>query len=303
MKLKIATSQFPVSADKELNRDCMLKQMKSAKQSGCDVVHFPEGSLSGYAGVDFATFDNYDWELLKQYTEEIMLFAKELRIWVIFGSAHLWANGQKPFNSVYVINNEGQIADRYDKLFCSGDAEGKTGDLAYYSSGNHFTMFTINGVNCSVQICHDYRYPELYRELKNRGAEVVFHSYHAGNLDGERLADMEAQVGEENELFNWGSTYPEITMPATMVSYAANNYVWISCSNTSAKQSCWGSFLVRPDGVITGRLHKNKEGLLIREIDTDKKFYDGSAAWRERAINGIYFSGERVKDLRDRTKL
>ena len=303
MKLKIATSQFPVSADKESNRDCILKQMNTAKKSKCDIIHFPEASLSGYAGVDFKTFDNYDWELLKLCTLEIMALAKELGIWVILGSAHELGNGQKPFNCVYVISNEGKIIDRYDKLFCSGDAEGKTGDLAHYSSGNHFTIVDINGISCAIQICHDYRYPELYRELKKRGVQVVFHSYHAGNMDDERIAFMEEEVGEENQQFNTGTTYPEITMPATMVSYAANNYLWISCSNTSAIESCWASFFVRPDGVVTGRLKKNKEGILMTEIDTDKKYYDATEAWRERAINGIYFSGERVKDLRDRTKL
>jgi len=303
MKLTIATSQFPVSADKELNKDCILKQMQTAKKSGCAVIHFPEGSLSGYAGVDFETFERYEWELLKEYTAEIMALAKELKLWVILGSSHQLLNGQKPFNSVYVISDEGQIIDRYDKLFCSGDADGKTGDLVHYSSGNHFSVFEINGVSCSIQICHDYRYPELYRELKKREVQLVFHSYHAGNLDKERIAFMESLVGEENQQFNTGTTYPEITMPATMVSYAANNYLWISCSNTSAKESCWASFAVRPDGVVNGRLEKNKKGILVTQIDTEKKFYDGAAAWRERAINGIYFSGERIKDLRDRTKL
>lgn len=303
MKLKIATSQFPVSAEKELNRDCILKQMNTAKKSKCDIIHFPEASLSGYAGVDFKTFDNYDWESLKLCTLEIMALAKELGIWVILGSAHELGNNQKPFNCVYVISNEGKLIDRYDKLFCSGDAESKTGDLAHYSSGNHFTIVEVNGISCAIQICHDYRYPELYRELKKREVQLVFHSYHAGNMDEEKITFMEEEVGEENQEFNTGTTYPEITMPATMVSYAANNYLWISCSNTSAKESCWASFFVRPDGVVTGRLKKNKEGILMTEIDTDKKYYDATEAWRERAINGIYFSGERVKDLRDRTKL
>lgn len=303
MKLKIATSQFPVSADLELNKGYILRQMEIAKAAGCDVIHFPEGSLSGYAEIDFLNFQGYDWDTLREYTWDIMDVAKETGIWVILGSAHELYGNYKPYNSLYIINNKGEIAERYDKLFCAGDESATTGDLAHYSSGNHFSLFEINGIRCSTLICHDYRYPELYRELKKREVQVIFHSYHAGNMDEERKAFMENQVGRKYHKFNSGTTIPEITMPATMVSYAANNHIWISCSNTSASESCWASFMVRPDGVITGRLKKNTEGVLITEIDTEKEFYDSTRAWRDRAINGIYFSGDKVKDLRDRSKL
>lgn len=303
MKLKIATSQFPVGADLKLNRDYTVSQMKMAKAEGCDIIHFCEGSLSGYVTVDFADFKDYDWDTLREYTWEIMDLAKDLGIWVILGSAHELPGNQKPFNCLYIINDKGDIVERYDKLFCTGDTSGKTEELAHFSSGNHFSTFEINGILCGTLICHDYRYPELYRELKKRGVQVMFHSFYAGNMSKERKKHMQDEVGAENFEFNSGTTYPEITMPATMTSYAANNYVWISCSNTSAKESCWASFMVRPDGVTVGRLEKNIKGNLITEIDTELEFYDSTKAWRDRAINGIYFSGEKVKDLRDRGRL
>ena len=34
-----------------------------------------------------------------------------------------------------------------------------------------------------------------------------------------------------------------------VIAEAANNHVWISCPNSSARQSCWPSFFVRPGGV------------------------------------------------------
>lgn len=298
MKIRIGTSQFSVSSDIKSNKSKILEQMKEAKDAGCDVIHFPEGSLSGYAGIDFSSFEGFDWNLLRECTEEIIDHAKELNLWVILGSAHRLSGANKPHNSIYIIDNSGKIIDRYDKLFCAGDQSGSTGDLAHYSSGDHFSIFKINSIVCGALICHDYRYPELYRQLKKMNVEIVFHSYHAGNIDEERQKFMESQVGEEYHSLNPGKTYPEITMPSTMISYAANNYMWISCSNTSAKESCWGSFMLRPDGVIVGRLEKNKDGILITEIDTEKKFYDSTQYWRSRAIDGIYFSGQRIKDPR-----
>ena len=83
-----------------------------------------------------------------------------------------------------------------------------------------------------------------------------------------------------------------------MISYAANNYLWISCSNSSAQESCWGSFAVRPDGVVAGRLVKNTDDILLSRIDTGKKFYDATKDWRKRAMQGILHSGETVRDPR-----
>lgn len=302
MKLRIGTSQFPVSADIRKNQQHILEQIKAAKNQGCDIIHFPEGALSGYAGVDFASFKGFDWELLKICTMEIQAFAAESGIRALVGSTHPLSRNAKPHNSLYFINEKGEIADRYDKRFCAGDDTGTTGDLAHYTPGNYFSIFTINGIKCSMLICHDYRYPELYRELKKREVQVVFHSYHAGNMSPERKFFMEAEIGEANFSLNPGRTYPEITMPATMISYAANNYLWISCSNTSAPESCFGAFMVRPDGVICGKAEKNQEGILFTEITAEKDFYDSTQYWRSRAMNGVYHSGRYRTDSRSENR-
>ncbi|NMM47319.1 carbon-nitrogen hydrolase family protein [Marinigracilibium pacificum] len=304
MKLKIATSQFSISDDISKNKEIIISQMKEASKEACDVIHFPENALSGYPGIDFESFKNFDWELLRESTLEIMNMAEELNIWVILGSAHELSKTDKPHNSLYIINNKGQIQDRYDKMFCAG-TDKLDEELAHFTPGDHFTTFKINGIQCGVLICHEYRYPELYRELKMKGVEVMFHSYYAGNLSTEKLDEIQKPIDKEYLKYNPGSTFPEITMPATMISYAANTYVYISASNTSAPQSCWPSFLVRPDGVITGKLEKNIDSILISEIDTSESFYDSTKYWRERAINGQYHSGEQINDARsaDRTSL
>ncbi len=231
--------------------------------------------------------------------------AAALQLWVILGSTHPLSGDHKPHNSLYIINADGKLIDRYDKMFCAGDASEETGDLAHYTSGSHFSVFEINGIRCGAQICHDYRYPELYREYKKRDVQVIFHSFHAGNVSPERLEAMQSAVPAELKKYNPGATFPGMTMPATMVSYAANTAVWISCSNTSAKESCWPAFSVRSDGVIAGRLRKNSAGVLITAVDTEAELYDSTVAWRERAMNGIYHSGTLVQDARsdDRTSL
>ncbi|HMS24293.1 MAG TPA: carbon-nitrogen hydrolase family protein [Acidimicrobiia bacterium] len=298
MKLTIATCQFPTSADVISNARCVSEQIRSAKDQQADVVHFPECALSGYAGSDLESYEDFDWTQLEVNTRQIIELARELKIWVILGSIHRLTGNHRPHNSLYVINNGGEIIDRYDKRFCAGDAEEKTGDLAHYSPGNHFCVFEINGVKCGTLICHDYRYPELYREYQKLGVQLMFHSYHAGNMTNQFLVESEKYIGKDVLTLNGNSTIAGITQIAAMHASSSNNYMYISCPNTSASESCWGSFFVRPDGIISGQLKVNEPGVLISTIDTEEVFYDSTVAWRDNAMNGILHSGTPIEDKR-----
>ncbi|MFC1743520.1 carbon-nitrogen hydrolase family protein [Candidatus Riflebacteria bacterium] len=298
MKLIVATCQFPIAADIQKNFKYISKQIKTANSRGAQVAHFPEGALSGYANAEIQTFKGFNWSRLKECTQNILELAQKYKMWVILGSAHPLTGKHKPHNSLYIINNKGQLIDRYDKMFCAGAPSDKKGELGFYSPGNHFCVFEINGVKCGTLICHEYRYPELYRQYKKKGVELMFHSYNAGHMKPQRLKALKKDVGEKFLKINPGTTIPGITMPTTMHGAAANNYMWISCSNTSARESCWASFFLRPDGVMTGRSKLNTAGVLISEVDTKKKYYDSTVIWRKNAMNGIYHSGKIVKDKR-----
>lgn len=129
----------------------------------------------------------------------------------------------------------------------------------------------------------------------------MFHSYHAAHFNPETFSKMESEVGEENHAFNVHKTNPGITMPATMIAYAASNHMWISCPNSSTQMS----FFVRADGVITGKLDRHTTDILISTVNTDANLYDSTIAWRERALAGILHSGSLVQDERSekRTEL
>jgi len=298
--VRVATAQFSVSPDIAANLAAVDRLMRQARAAGADVVHFCEAALSGYAGVDFESFDGFDWDACQAATRTVMALAGELGLWTVVGSSHRLSDGHKPHNSVYVIDAAGALVDRYDKRFCAGDAEGLTGDLAHYAPGDHFAVFEIAGVRCGVLVCHDYRYPELYRAYHRLGVRMMFHGFHAGGLSDARFADMEAGVGTHH--LSGGTTLPAITMPAGMIASASNNNLWISCPNSSAPRSCWPSFFVRPDGVITGALEPETEGLLLSEVDLAADIYDSTVAWRDRAIDGVLHSGVLVEDPRSRER-
>lgn len=298
MTLTIATCQFPVDRDIRRNTKYCLTQMRQAADRGAHVAHFSECCLSGYAGVEFSSFRGFDWELLENCTQQVFYLARTLRLWVIVGSAHRLSGRHKPHNCLYIINDRGRMVDRYDKMFCTGPRKGVSGDLKHYSPGHHLPVFTINGVRCGTQICHDFRYPELYREYSKRKVKLVFHAYHNGHMSDRRRRVARAEVGRAHIARNHADNVWGITVPPTMQAYAASNHLWISANNTSARHSAWPSFVVRPDGVITGRLHLNRAGVLLTTIDNNSKYYDASKDWRARAVNGVHHSGELVNDRR-----
>jgi predicted amidohydrolase len=269
-KLRIASSQFPVSADIDSNAFWIKKHIKAADEKGAALVHFPECALSGYAGVDFKTFVNFDWDNLKKRTGEILDLAKELKIWVLLGSTHR-LNNNKPHNSLYVINPEGIIIDRYDKRFCTN------GDLDNYSPGDHFVEFDVNGIKCGLLICYDVRFPELYRELKKMDVQVLFQSFY-------------------NARQKPGGIHPKI-MPVTAQARAATNYFYMSITNSSAPNS-WPCHFITPDGLILKKNEANIPALLISDININDKFYDASKRHRKDAINGKLNSGETIEDER-----
>ena len=296
MRLSVATCHFPVSADVRRNACYVLHQMRVARRLGADVAHFPEACLSGYAGSEFKSYRGFDWDLLQACTRDVLVLAGTLRLWVVVGSAHRLTGRHKPHDSVYVISDRGVIVDRYDKRFCGSE------ELVHYSPGNHFVVFTLKGIRCGVLVCYEYAFPELYREYKRRGVRLVFHSFHAGHMSPGDVRAIGQKIGPEFHRLNRGSSYPEIRMPPSVQAAATANHIWVSCSNTSARHSCFPSFFVRADGVITGRLRRNVAGVLMSTVDTRQPLYDCTAAWRDRAMRGVFHSGVVVSDQRSRER-
>ena len=268
-KIRIASCQFPISADIMENLRWIEEQLTKAKLRKVDIVHFPECALSGYPGADMETLDDFDWQLLEKATDSVLELAKTFKTWVILGSIHPLSEGNKPHNCLYLINPEGEILDRYDKRFCTG------GDLECFSPGDHFVNFEVNGVNCGLLICYDIRFPELYREYRKSETDVIFQSFY------------NARQGK-------GSIHP-IIMHITAQARAATNYFYMSLTNSSAPES-WPCYFITPDGLVRNKLEKNLPGILISDIDTGEKYYDASSTYRPDAMSGKLNSGETVSD-------
>lgn len=275
--IQIATCQFAVSDSIQQNSRSICGYIRKAGAAGADIVHFSECALSGYVGTDFPNFDNYDWDLLKAETLKIMTLAAQQKIWVVLGSTHRLTEPNKPHNSLYLINPKGEIEDRYDKRFCT------TGDLKRMTPGDRFVFFDVNGVKCSLLICFDLRFPELYRQLYKEGTNCILQSFY-------------------NAKQSRPSVHTHI-MRQTMQGHAAANYFWVSMANSSGYFSPYPSCFIQPDGKIVKQLRANHPGMMINTVDLSQEFYDPMKKFRQIAIGGKLDNRiEDISDLRSKNK-
>jgi predicted amidohydrolase len=273
--LKIATCQFGVSDSVKRNSKNICDFLRKAKKARADIVHFSECALSGYVGTDFPNFEGYDWDLLKEETEKIMSLAGKLKLWVVLGSTHRLTKPNKPHNSLYLINDKGRIVDRYDKRFCT------PGDLRRMTPGNRYVNFSVKGVKCSLLICFDVRFPELYRPLYKAGVKCIFQSFYNARQKGP-------------------SVHTQI-MRQTMQCRAATNGFWMSCSNSSGYYAPYPSCFIQPDGQIVKQLRMHRAGMMINSVDLKRKFYDPMVNFRDMVLAGALNNGQKtIKDRRSR---
>ena len=214
--------------------------MHQAAEAGAHLLHTSEASLSGYPGTDLPSFAGYDWNQLRQSTAELRHLAKELKLWLVLGSAHFLDAQTKPTNCLYLIDPEGGIADRYDKCFCTG------GDQKHYSAGNRLVTCVVRGVTIGLAICYDICWPQLYIGYREKGATVMIHSFHNARSKGPNCLD--------------GLNIRQVP------TRCADNRLWAVCNNSAQPYSHWGSFIARPDATIPKQLEINRAGILLHDF-------------------------------------
>ena len=80
------------------------------------------------------------------------------------------------FNTTVVFDPQGEIVARYSKIHMfdvSLDGVGGYGSPSNVAPGDEIVTFEMDGVQVGLAICYDLRFPELFRILALRGAEVI----------------------------------------------------------------------------------------------------------------------------------
>lgn len=140
-----------------------------------DLVVWPEAAFPGYFNRDASS-------------EKISQIAKELEVPILLGAPH-WKNKETIFNSAYLIDKQGTLIDRYDKLQLVPFGEyvplkmilGWLAPIAYsfgvseFSAGDEFVLFDFpeKKVSFGTLICFEDVFPKIARQFVNMGAKFL----------------------------------------------------------------------------------------------------------------------------------
>lgn len=209
----------------------------------------PHGPLTYHA----QEFPNQDEKVFQD-------LAKKYGIWLIPGSMFQKRDGQI-FNTTTVINPQGEIVGRYDKMFPFYPYEvGVTG-------GDEFLIFDVPDVGrFGVSICYDMWFPETSRTLAVNGVEVILHPTLTGTID----RDIELSL-----------------VQAT----AATNQCYVFDINGLGDGGTGRSIVCGPDGRVLYQASTGPE-LIPIEVDMDRV--------KRSREEGLLRLGQPLKSFRDR---
>lgn len=173
-KLRVSIIQMRVTNQVEENVGTAIELITDAAKSNPDVVILPENfHLLGRKKEIFEAAETIDGPTLTK----LSVLAKELGIFIVAGTMNLRVEGnEKLKNTCCVINPEGEIQEKYEKIHIFnaqiGDRNIAAGKVE--EGGDRIVVTTIKGIPVGLCVCYDLRFPELFRILALKGAKVIF---------------------------------------------------------------------------------------------------------------------------------
>ena len=173
---KIALFQSNSGIDPEVNGSALVDAVVQASGGGAEILLTPE--MTGLLDRD----SDRAAKSLRPEADDLVLAAaqeaaKANHIWLSIGSLAVLADDGKVANRGFVIDREGQIRARYDKIHLF-DVDLPTGESwresKVYSPGQGAVL--VNGTpvgKLGLTICYDLRFPMLFARLAEADADVI----------------------------------------------------------------------------------------------------------------------------------
>ena len=246
----------------------LLELMREAHGRGCDLVTFPELALTSFFPRwwldDEDELDSFfEREMPSAATRPLFELAVDLGIGFYLGYAELVEEeGRKRrFNSAVLVDKNGRIVCKYRKVHLPGHADDRPHfpfqhlEKRYFEVGDlgFGTWRTMGGV-MGMCICNDRRWPETYRVLSLKGAELVLLGYNTPSH------------------IPWDPTYDDLAgfhNHLVMQAGAYQNGTWVvGVAKAGDEEDCnliGGSAIVAPSGEIVA-LCSSKDDELISAV-------------------------------------
>ncbi len=172
---RLALAQMCSGIDSAVNAAALCNHIAEAAKAGADILFTPE--MTGMVDRDRKrAAANIQFETDDPVLLAARRAAAENKIWVSIGSLALKTHDGKWVNRSFLIDPEGKVAGRYDKihLFDVDIAGGDTWrESAVYSAGVEPKVVPVMGACLGLSICYDLRFPMLYQALTNAGANIL----------------------------------------------------------------------------------------------------------------------------------
>ena len=136
----------------------------AAARAGARVAVFPELFTLGFTMAP----EPFAEPLPGPTSEAVAALSREFGLYLV-GSC-VEAHAPHPRNAAFVTGPDGALIAAYRKIHPFSYGE----EHQHYSGGEDCPLFEVDGIPCGLQICYDLRFPEPFRALAAKGAEVVF---------------------------------------------------------------------------------------------------------------------------------
>lgn len=246
-KIKIALIQLANSLDLKNNLNRGLEALEKAAAAGAELIVFPELSFLPFLPQRPARpgFERYAEEVPGPTTEIISRKAAELRVAVVFNLLEIEAG--KTYDSSPIVDRDGRLVG-LNRMVHVMEAPGFH-EKGYYHPGDLGAgVFDTSVGRIGVAICYDRHFPEYMRALALKGAELV----------------VIPQAGAKGE-------WPAGLFEAELQVAAFQNGYFVALANRVGKEEVvdfeGGSLLVDPRGQVVAGAEKEKEDILLVEID------------------------------------
>jgi len=173
---RIALFQSTTGIDPEANGRALEQAIAEAAAGGAEMLFTPE--MSGLLDRDSArAATNLRGEQEDEVLGRCREAARRHRIWIDVGSLAVLVDDGKVANRGFVIDREGEVRARYDKLHLF-DVDLATGESwresNVYSAGRGVVL--VNGTpvgKLGLTICYDLRFPGLFARLAEADADLI----------------------------------------------------------------------------------------------------------------------------------
>jgi predicted amidohydrolase len=166
----MALAQVTANPDPEENIAKAELFARRATQEGADWLVLPEMFMA------LPTPERHPAAIVAdddgRFVAKMQALAKASRIHITFGAWEASHTAAKAYNTAYTLSSQGEILAAYRKLHLFDALNVRESDTLVPGSARP-PLLEINGIKVGFAICYDLRFPELFRDLTRRGAEMV----------------------------------------------------------------------------------------------------------------------------------